>query len=146
MASRRLSGVGQRFAWAAAVGAFLIAVAVIFFQNEAFYRDFQDYISLSVPPASPPRARLTIDFGNGQKRAFEGQANAGMTALAALRVSQAAGGFEAVTSQRGEVVRIADVANSAAKRWRIYVNGTPTADLPGHTEIQPGDRITFRYE
>lgn len=137
----------QGLYWTIAVAVFLAAVAVIFFQNEAFYRDFLGYFSFAPSVVSQPRtARLTIDFGDGTKRAFEGQVAGGMTIISALRVSQAAGQFEAVTDNRGQVIDIAGVKNGNKKRWEVYRNGDAVAELPGHVEIRPGDKLVFRYE
>lgn len=134
--------------WVIAGAGFLAAVAFIFFQNEAFYRDFLQYAS--VPPSPPAAefraARLTIDFGNGTKRAFEGESDNGMTILSALRLSGEAGQFESMADARGQIVSIAGVKNGSGKRWRAYRNGVAATDLPGHIEVQPGDRIVFRYE
>src|SRR3989344_900559 len=128
------------------VGAgFIGAVALIFFQNEAFYRDFLTYARVPPPPpvAELRSARLTIDFGNGTKRAFEGESGTDMTILSALRLSGEAGGFESMTDARGQIVSVAGVRNSGGKRWRVYRNGTVAADLPGHIDVEPGDRITL---
>ncbi|MBI4132435.1 MAG: hypothetical protein HY474_02270 [Candidatus Sungbacteria bacterium] len=133
--------------WVVVLGGFLAAVALIFFQNEAFYRDFLTYLRIEPsPPAASRPARLTIDFGGGRKRAFEGQIEEGMTILAALRRSGEAGEFAVLTDARGEITAVAGIRSSAAKRWRIYRNGAAVTDLAGHVELQPGDRIEMRYE
>lgn len=124
------------------------AVALIFFQNDAFYRDFTGYFASSSPPLVRQfrSARVTIDFGNGTKRAFEGESQAGMTIISALRLSGDAGQFKITTDERGAIVSIAGVRNASGKRWRVYRNGLIGEDLPGHIGIEAGDRITLRYE
>lgn len=124
------------------------AVALIFFENDAFYRDFTGYVASTSPPSVRQfrSARLTIDFGNGAKRAFEGKSQAGMTILSALRLSGDAGQFKITTDERGVIVSIAGVKNVSGKRWRVYQNGTAVGDLPGHIGVESGDRITLRYE
>lgn len=135
-----------RLAWPLTLGAFLVAVAVIFFENEAYYRDFQRYLSIPEMPRVLRRVRLTIDFSHGEKRAFEGTAGSGLTAVSALYAAGAAGGFESVLSSRGEVRSIAGFPNTALRRWKAYLNGAPLTDLPGHTDLKPGDRVLLRYE
>lgn len=143
-----LSNERERLYWLIVVGVFVIAVTVIFFQNDTFYRDFQSYAP-STPMPSPAEfrlARLTIDFGDGSRRAFAGPTAEGMTILSALRLSASAGRFAAVADERGTVVAIAGLRNSRIRRWQVYLNDTPAADLPGHIELAPGDRIAIRYE
>ncbi len=134
--------------WVIAVGGFFGAVALIFFQNEAFYRDFTEYLSVSPPPSIRQfrSVKVTIDFGNGTKRAFEGAAGAGMTVLSALRLSGDTGQFGIKTDREGAITFIAGVPNSPAKRWRVYRNGAMAEDLPGHIGVEAGDQVTLRYE
>lgn len=134
--------------WVITGGGFLAVVALIFFQNEKFYRDFLEYVKTPPPPsiAGFHTARLTIDFGNGSRRAFEGESRAGMTILSALRLAGEAGRFSIVTDARGQIVAVAGVKSGARNQWRAYRNGAAVADLPGHTEIRAGDRIVLRYE
>lgn len=134
--------------WVIAGAGFLAAVALIFFENDAFYRDFLEYVRTSPPPpiAGFHTARITLDFSNGSKRAFEGESRAGMTILSALRLAGEAGRFGIVTDERGQIVAVAGVKNGARKQWRAYRNGAAATDLPGHTEIKAGDRIVLRYE
>lgn len=136
----------SRLYWSITIGFTLIVVVVVFFENEAFYREF---LAISARPAPAPgftaSARLTIDFGDGTKRAFEGQAD-NLTILSALRVSQQAGKFDVRTDRQGAVTAIAGVENSGLRRWQAYRNGRALDDMPGHVEVQAGDRVTFRYE
>lgn len=138
-----------RLYWAFTVLAFSVATALILAEQAAFDRDFQTYFSTLPAPRrdSPSRpVRVTIDFGNGKKRAFEGGVETGMTIISALRASEAAGRFEARLDERGGVVRIAELERSGLKQWRVYLNSAAIQDLPGHIEIRSGDRIVFRYE
>ncbi len=148
MSFRRILQQHHNGYWVIVVGGFLGAVALIFFQNDAFYRDFTGYFTLSPPP--PARqfrsARVTIDFGNGTKRAFEGESQAGMTILSALRLSGDTGRFKIATDERGAILSIAGVRNALGKRWRVYRNDSMVQDLPGHIGVAAGDRITLRYE
>ena len=133
--------------WLIFLAVFLAAALVIFFQNESFYRDYVKIFSPPFSESSPSRpVRLTIDFSNGEKRAFKGRAASGMTIVSALRVSQDIGRFAVVIDKGGRITDIAGVKNSAYKKWGIYVNKAPVNDLPGHIEIVPGDKIVFKYE
>jgi len=134
--------------WYLLVGVATAAAAVIFFGNDSFYRDFTGYFAPppTVREVSNGAARLTLDFGNGKRRAFAGTVESGMTILSALRAAEIAGRFSAFTDERGTLVEVAGIRNNAAGRWRVYRNNVAVGDLPGHTEIQPGDRIVLRYE
>ncbi len=139
----------QRLYWTALLMAFAAVLAVIFSEDDKFYRDFERYFS-GLQPSISGRAtlptRLTIDFGNGERRAFQGEVEDGMTILAALFASQTAGRFSVSTDSRGRVIDIAGIRAGGGRAWRVYLNDAPIQDLPGHTEIQPGDKILFRYE
>lgn len=136
-----------RLYWILCIAAFFAAVAVIFFQNELFYRDFLSYMPRAPSPALSERhtVRLTIDFGNGTKRAFVGQGS-GLTITAALRLAAASGSFAVETSPNGVITTIAAVRNDTRHQWQTYQNSTLLSDLPGRIELRPGDRILFRYE
>lgn len=133
-----------------AVVAFFLATAFIFSWNSSFNSDFRSYFSF---PASPngsrlnAHGRLVVDFGNGRKRAFEGEVRTGMTVLLALRAAEKAGNFKTVLDERGRIVDIAGVKNNGEKRWRADVNGQPvTNGSLGSTAISAGDKIMVRYE
>lgn len=134
--------------WVIALLGFTAAVALIFFQNEAFYRDFIGYFSgqSQLDIRKFRHASLTIDFGDGRKRAFRGETESGMTILSALRRSSEVGGFKNAVNKGGVITAVGDVVNSGNKQWRAYRNGMPVAGLPGHEEIWPGDKIILRYE
>lgn len=148
MSFKRLLHEHRSAYWVVVAAGFLGAVALIFVQNEAFYRDFLRYSRvLPSPPAGEfHTARITIDFGNGRKRAFEGAPEEGMTILSALRSAEEAGQFTVRTDAAGNVTTIADVRNNGGKRWRAYRNGASVNDLPGHAEVRAGDRILLAYE
>ena len=130
------------------VAAFLGAAWLMVSQYNAFVSDFERYVTLMGPlEAAPPKpVRVTIDFGNGTKRAFLGETEKGMTILSALRASGEAGRFEAATDDRGKLLAIAGIGAAGKGGWGVYLNGTSVDDLPGHVEIGPGDKIEFRYE
>lgn len=134
--------------WPLVAVAFLAAVAFIFLQNESFHRDYARYVAVPPSPsiASLHFVRLTIEFEDGRRRAFEGAYGSGMSALAALRGSGEAGTFDIATNGQGQVVAIAGTLNRSGRQWRWYRNGALMSDLPGHVEVRPGDRLSFRYE
>lgn len=133
------------------IAAFLLALVLIFSWNNSFYYDMQSYATSpslaplgSVKPAG--LGRLLIDFGNGEKLAFEGEVRVGMTVLSALRAAESAGSFKILTDERGRVVEIDGVKNNSHRRWRALLNGSLVADPPGGTAISAGDKISFKYE
>lgn len=89
-------------------------------------------------------ARVTIDFGNGKKRAFKGEVVEGMTVYDALVASREVGGFS--LSFKGDAINEIDGVKNNSHIWRSYVNGKPLADLPQFEEIKPGDEIVFKFE
>ncbi len=126
---------------------FAAAVSLIFAANNAFFRDYTAYFT--PPPPPPPAApitRLTIDFGNGTKRAFLGPVEEGMTIITALAAAEQAGNFDARLDGRGRVLAIAGISALEPRRWNVYVNGAMLRTVPGDVDVRPGDQIIFRYE
>lgn len=141
------------FYTAIAVLVFLAVLTLIFSWNDAFYSDYQIYFSsLDLSPSaasvriSNNVGHVTIDFGNGRMRAFEGQVQSGMTILSALNVSSRAGKFDAKADERGRIVNIDGVKNNSGKRWQTYLNETIVHSEPADTLIRGGDDIAFRFE
>ncbi len=136
--------------WLAVAAAFIAAVGVIFTANDSLQSEHHKNFSALPTPAiqelRPQTVRLQIEFANGRKRAFRGQAQAGMTVLSALRASAEAGGFSVRTDERGLIVEIGNDRNSAAQRWAFFLNAERRADLAGHVELKAGDKMVFRYE
>lgn len=141
----------SRIYFGVAVALFIAATMLIFAWNDSFYSDFEFYFTgiednKVSSKRMPPVGLLGIDFGNGQRRAFEGPVENGMTAVAALRAATRVGKLEVATDERGRVTNIAGVKNNGEKRWRVYLNGATIADLPGNILVKGGDRVMFRYE
>src|SRR3989344_7308284 len=99
-ASRRDKSPAEKLQWVILLAAFAAAIGVIFFQNDKFYEDYRGYIA-GIPSAPGSGngllTRVTIDFGNGTKRAFQGPVETSMTLLAALRAAGDAGEFTVTT-------------------------------------------------
>lgn len=132
---------------------FLATLMLIFSWNDAFYSDYQNYFSSNTPSLSAIDSRqansigrVTIDFGNGRLRAFEGEVQSGMTILAALNAASQVGKFDAKTDTQGKIVNIDGVKNNGSKRWQAYINEVPVREEPAGTLIRGGDDIYFRFE
>lgn len=127
---------------------FFAAVGVIFFSNERFSRDMASY--LFFPHGLTDRGsrvvRLTLDFGGGRRRAFEGALSSPITAGEALRFSREAGDFSASFALAGEVLEIDGVSSGEEKRWRWYLNGHPEVRPMLDVLVRGGDKILMKYE
>jgi len=138
---------------AVAVLVFLAALALIFSWNDAFYSDYQIYLSSTTPSSSATggrqvksTGRVIIDFGNGRLRAFEGEVQSGMTILSVLNIASQVGKFDAKTDGQGVVVNIDGVKNNNGKRWQAYLNESLVRGEPASTPVRAGDDIAFRFE
>jgi len=125
------------------------SVAVFLFnQYELFVSDMAAY-DRREPGAYATKqqyTRVTIDFGDGTRRAFWGPVQNGMTAMLALRASQEAGQFNIETDDAGRITNIAGIRAQNGKAWRLFINDAPASDVSGNIEIQPGDQLVFRYQ
>ncbi len=79
-------------------------------------------------------AFLTIDFGNGQKRAFEGAIVENETVVDALNQASKAGGFSIETF----------VANKE-KSWHWYLNNQSVKSPLHEIILSPNDEILIKY-
>lgn len=125
---------------ASAVATFLVAHVV------AFETEFRYATASPVLKAADVYTKLTIDFGDGTKRAFRGRTETGMTAMVALRAAQTTGGFKVETDDRGVVVAIGDTRADGVKGWHIYQNGALAKEVLGRVVVAPGDSLELRFE
>ena len=131
---------------------FLVAVllasataAFLMQQTMTFRAEFSD-VAASPPARVDGYPKITIDFGDGMKRAFRGRTETGMTAMVILRAAQAAGGFRVETDERGAIIGISATRSSGTRVWRLYRNGSPVRDVLGRVAVTPGDTLLLRYE
>ncbi|MBI2639789.1 MAG: hypothetical protein HYW90_02765 [Candidatus Sungbacteria bacterium] len=135
------------FRWAILFAVFLGAVAFIFILNESFNNDFLSY-SQTIPAVFKEKnsfVRVTVDFGDGKRRAFEGKILAPITAFEALQASQAAGGFSLKVTLTGDIADI-DGVRPGEKQWKWYLNGFQEERLILDVPVSGGDKVLVKYE
>lgn len=134
--------------WVALFSVFLAAVAAIFVWNASFYNEFLAYFKATpaVSLGKNTAARVTIDFGNGKKRAFEGDVMSPISAAEALRAASTAGRFSLNMALSGEISDINGVRELREKGWRWYLNGEPQLRPMPDVLIRGGDKILLKYE
>ncbi len=109
------------------------------------------YITFNLPASnSGDSAQLTIKFGDGQTRAFEGAVEKDMTVLQALNSASRGGSFDLryFLDKSGDVnLASIDGAMNGPKNWHFYLNGEliKTEGLD-KVKINKGDLIEARYE
>ena len=101
-------------------------------------------------PAPRNEAKVMINFGDGQKRAFQGAIIEGMSVYHALLASTTAGNLELEVAQNQEgssVEKIDAVSNNGSRNWEYHLNGKPQ-DRNSLEErlVRPGDTVEFIYE
>ncbi len=109
------------------------------------------YVTFKLPASNlGDSARLTIKFGDGQTRAFEGAVEKDMTVLQALNSASRGGGFDLryFLDKSGDVnLASIDGAINGPKNWHFYLNSelikVRELDKVG---IKKGDLIEARYE
>ena len=134
--------------WVLLAVAALAAAGFMFSANDQFYREYERIFTMAGMPSNvkPAGVLLTIDFGNGKKRAFLGKTSDGLTVYRALATSSEVGKFLIATDQYGHVTAIAGVKAESGHAWNLYVNGSAAAEVPGNIDIKAGDTMVFRYE
>lgn len=126
------------------------AVSAAFYIISANNHFYQEYIvnigELSKVTGFVPVSRVTIDFGGGVKRAFEGRVIQNMPASYILTAISEAGKFKiALTKDKKRIMAVDTVFNTAKKKWTLYLSGRdePVEDIS--FEIHPRDNLTLIY-
>ena len=81
------------------------------------------------------KAELTIDFGDGNKRAFEGEIVENETPVDALNQASKAGNFSSE-----EIILNKD------KSWHWYLNDKKMGNLTDRVILKSNDKILVKYE
>ena len=111
--------------------------------------------SLQIPEPNPKyflakkvekKARLILDYGNGQQRWFEGKVVKGMTVFDALNAAALAGDFKVYTSLTGEIERINGLENKNGQKWCCYFKDNQKITNITERPIKPGQEIICRYK
>lgn len=134
--------------WFLLMAVFFGTVAVLFVSNDRFSNDFYSYLTF---PASKQKnintlVKVTIDFGNGKKRAFEGSIDSPITAGQALRGAAEAGGLPLKITLAGDITEIGQLRNQGDKRWRWYLNGNSQTQSILDAIVHGGNTVLLRYE
>lgn len=134
--------------WFILLAAFFGTVAVIFVLNDDFSNDFRSYSEV-IPLKPRERSavlRVTIDFGNGKKRAFEAEVASPLSAAEALRGAQKVGKFTLKIALNGEITEIDRVKAVGQKRWHWYLNGNPEKRPILDVTVRGGDKVLVKYQ
>ncbi len=81
------------------------------------------------------KAELIIDFGNGNKRAFEGEIIENETLINALNQASKAGNFSSE-----------EIILNKNKSWHWYLNEKKIDSLAGGIILKSNDKILVKYE
>jgi len=104
------------------------------------------YLSLSSAPKIIGGASLTIDFGNGEKRAFEGGIIKNETLIDVLNQAARAGDFSYKLNEESDLASIGGLVGGGKKSWHWYLNEKKINRQPGEITVKPNDRILIKYE
>ena len=128
---------------------FAAAVLFIFVQNrrmEAETNSLSDgIIKNGIIKIRPLKTRITIDYGNGKKRAFEGAVIEGMNLQDVFWGVEASAGI-VFSVKNQEIESVDGVKNRSLKKWNYYINEAKQDGNPLEKEIGAGDKIVVRYE
>jgi len=111
--------------------------------------------SLQIPEPNPKyflvenvekKARLILDYGNGQQRWFEGKVARGMTVFDALNAAALAGDFKVYISPTWEIERINGLENKNGQKWCCYFKDNQEINNIAEKPIKPGQEIICRYK
>lgn len=92
------------------------------------------------------KAELIIDFGGGNKRAFEGNIVKNETLIDALNQASRVGNFSYKIDGKNNLSTINNFANSQNKAWRWYLNDEKIDSLANGIVLKANDKILVKYE
>lgn len=127
----------------------LILSAVSFLILSGFLIFQFSYLKSGLKTQSPKiigRASLTIDFGNGEKRAFEGEIAEGETLVHALGQAAKAGNFSYKLDEKNNLAAIDDFSGGKNKSWFWYLNGEKISKPINEISLKSGDKILIKHE
>ena len=119
----------------------LSAGAIFWFSGKRQDND----ISLSGPKIIG-QAELTIDFGNGEKRVFEGEIIEGETLVDALNQAANAGLFYYQLDGENNVAAIESYTSNKNKSWYWYLDDKKVGGSSKGIILKSGDKILIKYE
>lgn len=111
-----------------------------------FWFSSSDFRLKTQSPKIIGQAALTIDFGNGEKRVFEGDIVENETLANALVQASKAGDFSYKLDQKNNLAAVERFTNDGKKSWHWYLNGKKIDKSLNETIIEDGDNILIKYE
>ena len=106
----------------------------------------------TVPTAEQPKMEiigsivLTIDFGNGKKRSFEGNIVKGETPIDVFIQASKAGNVSYKFDEKSNLAAIGSFVNNSKKSWYWYLNGKKNSKSLNEIILKADDNILIKYE
>lgn len=88
---------------------------------------------------------LTVDFGNGRKRAFEGNIVKSETFFDALNQASKAGNFSYKLDEKNNLAAVESFVKNGEKSWSWYLNGKKISTA-NEIFLKNNDKILIKYE
>lgn len=92
------------------------------------------------------KANLTVDFGDGSKRTFEGDIIGNEILSDVLSQAAQAGNFSYKLDEKNNLVSIGKSINNGKRSWHWYINGKKINEQSNKTIVKTDDKILIRYE
>lgn len=128
----------------------LIGIVVVVLVAIQLFSLFSSKTTVQNNDSSQKMARLILDWGNGTKRAFEGETVSGMSVWHALIQSARAGNVDVAYSFKApqDIVEIQKIGNTNVQNgeWVFFVNGKMVeSQSVALTTITAGDVIEVKF-
>ena len=92
------------------------------------------------------KAELMIDFGDGSKRAFEGEIVENETPVDALNQASKIGNFSYKIDEKNNLSAINNFTGDKDKTWQWYLNDKKMDSLIDGIVLKSNDKILVKYE
>ncbi|MBI2446406.1 MAG: hypothetical protein HYV51_01115 [Parcubacteria group bacterium] len=90
-------------------------------------------------------ASLTIDFGNGERRAFKGEIVENENLMSVLNQAAKAGNLRYKLDEGNNVATIENFTANKTKTWQWHINGKKVEKPFYEIIVNPSDEILIKY-
>ena len=136
----------KHFYWFLLAVVFAVSIWFFFIQTRSFLAESDELSRGLVDSVNAVKiTRVTVDYGNGKKRVFEGNASEEMRLLIVF------GGIEKTAGivfgiENGRIAEVDGIINEGGRGWVYYLNGKRQEEDPALKSVMPGDEIIVKYE
>lgn len=126
----------------------LAAAFSVLWTEQKYERELAHDLEILLPSRSATENKYTlieVDFGNGQKRYFQGQVGEYQYTFSEALDSAANNGKFSLTVRNGDIAELAGIYDSGGS-WKVYLNGREQKAPVDKFIVSAGEKYVLKYE